>query len=82
MGTQKSHLNEMDLFEHPKHMLKLMGKKILTILCSKTVYHDLFQNEYSKACPKGLSKKEEQKIVFKTDYRLMQAKSIHCRMLK
>ena len=25
----------MVLFEHPKHMLKLMGKKIFTILCSK-----------------------------------------------
>ena len=30
MGTQKNHLNE-----HPKHMLKLMGKKIFTFLCSK-----------------------------------------------
>ena len=25
-------------FEHPKHMLKLMGKKIFTILCSKIVF--------------------------------------------
>ena len=25
-------------FEHPKHMLKLMGKKIFTILCSKFLY--------------------------------------------
>ena len=25
-------------FEHPKHMLKLMGKKIFTILCSKILF--------------------------------------------
>ena len=34
VGTQKNHLNETVLFEHPKHMLKLMGKKIFTILRS------------------------------------------------
>ena len=28
VGTQKNRLDE-----HPKHMLKLMGKKIITILC-------------------------------------------------
>ena len=41
--TQKNRLNEKVLlkrtvsmrcfFEHPKHMLKIMGKKIFTILC-------------------------------------------------
>ena len=25
-------------FEHPKHMLKLMGKKIFTSLCSKILF--------------------------------------------
>ena len=30
VGTQKNHLNE-----HPKHMFKLMGKKLMTILRSK-----------------------------------------------
>ena len=30
MGTQKNRLNE-----HPKHIIKLMVKKIFTILCSK-----------------------------------------------
>ena len=33
VGTQKNRLNE-----HPKHMLKLMCKKILTILCSKFLF--------------------------------------------
>ena len=28
-GTQKNRLNETVLFEHPKHMFKLMGKKIV-----------------------------------------------------
>ena len=39
MGTQKNRLNE-----HSKHMLKLMGKKIFTILRSKLCFiktHDL-----------------------------------------
>ena len=30
-GTQKNRLDETVLFENPKHMLKLMGKKIITI---------------------------------------------------
>ena len=34
MGAQKNQLIEMVYFEQPKHMLKLMGKKIITILCS------------------------------------------------
>ena len=34
-GTQKNRLNETVLFEHPKHMLKLMSKKIITFLRSK-----------------------------------------------
>ena len=29
----QNRLNETVLFEHPKHMLKLMDWKILTILC-------------------------------------------------
>ena len=33
VGTQKNCLNE-----HPKHMLKLMGKKIFTILRSKILF--------------------------------------------
>ena len=32
VGTQKDRFNETVLFKHPKHMLKLMGKKILTVL--------------------------------------------------
>ena len=32
MGTQKNRLDETVLFEHPKHMFKLMDKKIITIL--------------------------------------------------
>ena len=35
MGTQKDGLSETVLFEHPKHMLRLIGKKIFTILRSK-----------------------------------------------
>ena len=31
MGTQKNRLN-LGSFEHPKHMFKLIGKKIITIL--------------------------------------------------
>ena len=31
VGTQKNHLNE-----HPKHMFKLMNKKIITILCKNS----------------------------------------------
>ena len=38
VGTQKNLLNEMVLFEHPKHMLKLMGKKTIAIFW---VYVDL-----------------------------------------
>ena len=37
VGTQKNRLNETVLdgsFEHPKHMFKWMGKKIITILHS------------------------------------------------
>ena len=36
MGTQKNRLNETS-FEHPKHMFKLMGKEIITILCSQII---------------------------------------------
>ena len=32
VGTQKNRLNETFFFEHPKQMLKIMGKKIFTIL--------------------------------------------------
>ena len=32
MGTQKNRLDETVLFEHPKHMFKLMDKKIIAIL--------------------------------------------------
>ena len=35
MGTQKYCLIETVLFEHPKHMLKVIGKKIFTTLRSK-----------------------------------------------
>ena len=38
VGTQKNRLNWTVLIEHPKHMLKLMGKKIFTILRSKIVF--------------------------------------------
>ena len=31
MGTQKKHLDESS-FEHPKHLFKLMDKKIITVL--------------------------------------------------
>ena len=31
VGTQKNRLNEMVIFEHPKHMFKLMGKAIITV---------------------------------------------------
>ena len=34
-GTQKNCYNEMALFEHPKHMLKLTSKKIFIILSSE-----------------------------------------------
>ena len=32
VGTQKNRLNDGS-FEHPKHILKLMGKKMFTFLC-------------------------------------------------
>ena len=32
VGTQKNRLNETVLFEHPKHMYKLISKKIFAIL--------------------------------------------------
>ena len=32
VSTQKNRLKETGFFEHPKHMLKLMGKKIFTLL--------------------------------------------------
>ena len=35
VGTQKNRLDETILFSSQKHMLKLMGKKIFTILLSK-----------------------------------------------
>ena len=39
VGTHKNCLNESS-FEHPKHtMLKLMGKKIFTILSSKILFY-------------------------------------------
>ena len=41
-GTQKNHLNKTGFFEHPKHMLKLIGKKIFTILRSKTLFLNLY----------------------------------------
>ena len=31
VDTQNSCINETVSFEHPKHMLKIMGKKIFTI---------------------------------------------------
>ena len=38
VATQKNRLNETVHFEHPKHVLKLMGKKILIISRSKFVF--------------------------------------------
>ena len=35
MGTQKSRLDETVLLSTQKHMVKLMGKKIITISCFK-----------------------------------------------
>ena len=32
MGSQKNRLDETVTFEHPKHMFKLMDKKIIAIL--------------------------------------------------
>ena len=32
MGTQKNRLIEICSFEHPKHILKVMGKKMFSIL--------------------------------------------------
>ena len=37
LGTQKNRINETTL-EHPKHMLKIIGKKIFTILCWKFLF--------------------------------------------
>ena len=46
MGTQKNRLNETGFFEHPKLMLKLMGKIIFTILRSNSsVLLDLYVKE-------------------------------------
>ena len=38
VGAQKNRLNETVLFEHPKHMLQLISKKIFTILRSKCLF--------------------------------------------
>ena len=38
VGTQKNSLNERFRLSNQKHMLKLMGKKILTILHSKILF--------------------------------------------
>ena len=37
VGTQKNRHRDGS-FEHPKHMLKLMGKLIITILCYNVIY--------------------------------------------
>ena len=37
MSTQKNRLNKTFLFEHPKHMFKLIGKKIIAILHLKNL---------------------------------------------
>ena len=37
-------------FEHPKHMLKLMGKKIFTILRSKIVFISTYVNAKETTC--------------------------------
>ena len=42
LGTQKKLLDETNLFEHPKHILKLIDKKIITILCDKCL-QDLYE---------------------------------------
>ena len=38
-----------DSFEHSKHMLKLMHKKILTFLGKKKVYEKIFLASYNHA---------------------------------
>ena len=38
VGTQKNRLNETGFYENPKHMLKLTGKKLFTILRSKILF--------------------------------------------
>ena len=38
VGTQRNRLIETVLFEHPKHIFKPMGKKIIAILCSNLFY--------------------------------------------
>ena len=38
VGTQKNRLNETVLLSTPKHMLKIMGKKIFTILRWKFLF--------------------------------------------
>ena len=54
------------------NMSKLMGKKIFTIM-HNYFYQDLYM--YSKTCHKRPLKKRP-KLCFKTNYRLMQVKSI------
>ena len=38
MGTQRNRLIETESFEHPKHMLKTMVKKIFTIVNIKMLF--------------------------------------------
>ena len=107
-------------FEHPKHMLKLMGKKIFTVLhwiflfiwtCEYNLYFSAltlqdsnwdaseatqigrnienlspqlkFFSAYSKTCLKNSHTKKDRKVVFKTNYSLMQVKSIaECSLMR
>ena len=51
VGTQKNRLKSQydSSFEYPKHKFKLMGKKIITILCTNKKCHSHVTN-----APKGI----------------------------
>ena len=47
MGTQKNRLNETILLSTQNIMLQIMGKKILSILCSKILFISILTYDYT-----------------------------------
>ena len=59
MGTQKNRLSE-----HPKHMLKLIGMKIVTILCTKILFiSPIIDGTWSDADVESRSRKGKGKLM-------------------
>ena len=73
MGSQKNRLNKMGFFEHPKHMFKLMGKKIIPNLPSKILLDWTYGPKVSTHAPY-----EAEGVIFKDSSNFM-ACGIQCR---